>query len=84
MLLKLTLQSKAHVSDCRLMATAQNETDLKKRMLTTFPFVIHFLSPSVNGMKLEGKKERKERVPPHKTDVEAASSHTIMVFPRRL
>lgn len=50
------LQSKACVSDGRLMATAQNETDLKKLMLTIFPLVIHFLSPSVNDTKLGGEK----------------------------
>lgn len=74
MLLKLTLQLKACVSDCRLTATAQNETGLKKLMLT-FPFLIHFLSPSVNDTKSGGKKEK---------DVEVASSHIIMVFSRRL
>lgn len=43
------------------MATAQNETDLKKLMLTTFPFVIQIYPPSVNDIKLEGKKKRQER-----------------------
>lgn len=59
MLLKLMLQLKTCVSDCRLTATAQNETGLKKLMLTIFPFLIHFLSPSVNDIKSGGKKRRK-------------------------
>lgn len=59
------------------------KTSPQKLMLTTFPFVTDsvFYPLSVHDMQL---KTKQKIIPPNKSDMKVASSHIIVVFPRRL
>lgn len=56
-----------------------------QKLMLTFPIVTDsfFIPPSIHDMQLK-TKQTNEKIPPHKTDLKVASSHIIVVFPRRL
>lgn len=66
------------------MVTAQNENKSSKANanVSNCDWFI-FYPPSIHDMQLK-TKQTNEKIPPHKTDLKVASSHIIVVFPRRL